>query len=271
MIGRRSALLGVAGALVTPLAAPFAAGAKARVPLAAEPISRMSTGWWKRRHEAKLAEIKGRQFDLVWLGDSITQNWERQGPPAWQAYRPVWDKFYGDRRALNLGFKGDATSHLLWRMMNGELAGLSPKVAVILIGANNMGRVHWPVADNIAGVQAVVTEARKRIPQAGLLLLGVLPSARSAWVSESTLALNKGLATEYANGRRERVAYMDVGRVLYDHGTVESGRLDASLFLDPHLTPPEPLLHPSPEGMGRIAEAIEPTLARMMGDAVHMG
>ncbi len=265
MISRRNAVLGAAGALA---AAPFAAPAhsNARIPLAAEPISRMSTGWWKRRHEAKLAAIKGHSFDLVWLGDSITENWEHVGPPAWEAYRPVWQKYYGDRRALNLGFKGDATSHLLWRMTHGELDGLTPKVAVILIGANNMGRVHWPVADNVAGIEAVVTEARKRIPNAGLLLLGVLPSDRSAWVTQSTLALNAALAENYGHGRRERVAYMDVGRVLR-----KRGELDRSLFLDPHLTPPDPPLHPSPEGMRRVAEAIEPTLARMMGDGVHMG
>ena len=73
MISRRNALLGAAGVLVaTPFAAP--AHSNARTPLAAEPISRMSTGWWKRRHEAKLAALKGHQFDLVWLGDSITEN-----------------------------------------------------------------------------------------------------------------------------------------------------------------------------------------------------
>lgn len=265
MISRRTALLGAVGALA---AAPFAplADAKTHTPLAAEPISRMSTGWWKRRHEAKLAALRGHQFDLVWLGDSITQNWEHVGPPAWQAYHPIWEKYYGDRRALNLGFNGDATSHLLWRMMHGELDGVAPKVAVILIGANNMGRLHWPVEDNVKGVEAVVAEARKRIPKAGLLLLGVLPSDRNPWVTQSTLAINAALAENYGNGRRERVAYMDVGRVLRHRG-----QLDRSLFLDPHLTPPDPPLHPSPDGMRRIAEAIEPTLARMMGDAVHMG
>jgi lysophospholipase L1-like esterase len=262
MISRRNALLGAAAALAV---APIA-DAKSRTPLAAEPISRMSTAWWKQRHEAKLAAINGHQFDLIWLGDSITENWEHAGPPAWEAFQPVWQKYYGDRRALNLGFKGDATSHLLWRMMHGELEGVAPKVAIILIGANNMGRVHWPVADNVAGIEAVVAEARKRIPNAGLLLLGILPSDRSDWVTQSTLAINAALAANYGDGRRERVAYMDVGRVLRDRG-----KLDRSLFLDPHLTPPEPPLHPSPEGMRRIAEAIEPTLARMMGDGVHMG
>jgi lysophospholipase L1-like esterase len=260
-IARRSLLLGASTAL---LATP--AFAAARTPLAAEPISRMSTSWWKKRHEAKLAEIRGKSFDLVWLGDSITENWEHHGPPAWEAYQPVWQKFYGDRHALNLGFKGDATSHLLWRMMNGELAGLKPKVAIILIGANNMGRVHWPVADNVAGIKAVVDEARRRIPNSGLLLLGVLPSERSEWVTSSTTAINHQLAASYGEGQVERVAYMDVGHVLMNRG-----RLDRTLFLDPHLTPPDPPLHPSPEGMHRIAEEIEPTLARMMRDALHTG
>ena len=59
---------------------------------------------------------------------------------------------------------------------------------------------------------------------------------------------------------------MDIGRVLMDRG-----RLDRKLYLDPLLSPPEPPLHPSPEGMRRVAEAIEPTLARMMGDGVHIG
>lgn len=259
MIDRRSLLLAGAGSLLAP-----AANAKARTPLAAEPISRMSTPWWRKRHEAKLAEIRGRHFDLVWLGDSITENWEHHGPPAWEAYQPVWQTFYGDRHALNLGFKGDATSHLLWRMMHGELQGVEPKVAIILIGANNLGRVHWPVDDNVAGIKAVVNEARKRMPMAGILLLGILPSQRSPWVTASTRAINQHLADHYGTGNVEHVAYMDVGHVLYDrHG------LDLKLFLDPHLTPPDPPLHPSPEGMRRIAEAIEPTLARMMGDAIH--
>lgn len=260
MIPRRSLLIASGAGL---LAAATPAAAK-HAPLAAEPISRMSTPWWRKRHEAKLAEIRGRHFDLVWLGDSITENWEHHGPPAWEAYQPVWQKYYGDRHALNLGFKGDATSHLLWRMMHGELHGVAPKVAIILIGANNLGRVHWPVDDNVAGIEAVVQEARKRMPEAGLLLLGILPSERSPWVSQSTRAINQRLSDHYGNGDVEHVAYMDVGHVLEHRGA-----LDLDLFLDPHLRPPEPPLHPSPEGMRRVAEAIEPTLARMMGDYVH--
>ena len=172
------------------------------MPLAAEPIDRLSTAWWRRRHEAKLAEIRTGRHDLVWLGDSITQQWEYVGPPVWRDFQPIWRKFYGDRHALNLGFIGDATSHLLWRMMHGELEGLSPKAAVILIGANNLGRVHWPAEDNVLGIEAVVNEARRRLPRTQLLLLGILPSDRGPWVARPCPAPQPGRHGAHRRGHR---------------------------------------------------------------------
>ncbi len=248
----RRALLGAA--------ALSAAPAHAAV-LAATPISRMDTRWWRERHEAKLREIRAGHVDLVFLGDSITQQYEDAGPPAWRDFRPVWERFYGGRHAVNLGFKGDATSHLLWRMGHGEIDGISPKAAVILIGANNLGRVHWPVPDNIAGIAAVVDETRRRLPNTRILLLGILPSERNAWASQSTLEINRALAARYGGGAVPGVAWMDLAPVFSP-----GGRFDRSLFLDPLLTPPDPPLHPSAQGQARMAAAIEPTLAAMLGD-----
>ena len=171
--------------------------------LAATPISRMDLPWWRTRHEAKLAELRSHRVDLVFLGDSITQDYEVSGPPEWRDFVPVWQRFYGDRNAINLGFSGDATSHLLWRIENGEVAGITPKVAVILIGANNLGRLHWPAEDTVAGIDAIVAQLRRRLPHTKLLLLGVLPSERSAWATETTLAINKTLAERY-HDRDER-------------------------------------------------------------------
>ena len=124
--------------------------------LAATPISRMDLHWWRARHEAKLDELRSRRVDLIFLGDSLTQDYEVSGPPEWRDFVPVWQRFYGERNAVNLGFNGDATSHLLWRIENGEVAGIAPKVAVILIGANNLGRLHWPAEDTVAGIDAIV-------------------------------------------------------------------------------------------------------------------
>jgi lysophospholipase L1-like esterase len=231
--------------------------------LAAEPISRMSLSWWRDRHEAKLEELHTRRVDLLFLGDSITQDYEVSGPPDWRDFTPVWQHFYGGRNAINLGFNGDATSHLLWRIENGEVAGISPKVAVILIGANNLGRLHWPAEDTVAGIDAIVTELRHRLPQTRILLLGVLPSDRSAWATQTTVAINKALAARYRRGGE--VTYLDVSQVF-----IRNGRLDTDLFFDPLLTPPASPLHPTAEGQALMAAAIEPTLSALLGDRPHV-
>ena len=246
-------------------AAPIvAARPRAHPPLAAVPISRLQLAWWRERHEAKLAEIRRGRVDLVFLGDSITQNYEKSGPPAWQDFRPVWERFYGDRRAVNLGFSGDATSHLLWRIANGEVADIEPKVAIILIGANNLGRLHWPADDDVEGIRAVVAETRKRLRAARILLLGILPSERTEWATRTTQDVNAALARLYGDAPETGVTFLNVGSVF-----TRNGAFDRGLFYDPLLTPPEPPLHPTAEGQARMAAAIEPTLAKLMGDRNH--
>jgi lysophospholipase L1-like esterase len=250
MIGRRGLLLGA------PLL--LSAGAS-HPPLAATPISRLELAWWRQRHLDKLAEIRSRRVDLVFLGDSITQDWERSGPPAWLDFQPAWQHYYGNRNAVNLGFSGDATCHLLWRLRNGEADGIAPRAAVILIGANNLGRLHWPVADDVAGIVAVVDETRQRLPHAGVLLLGVLPSERSAGASEATLDINRALAARYRPGGD--VTFIDLAPLF-----ARDGRFDRSLFYDPLLIPPQPPLHPTAAAQARMAAAIEPDLAGLLGD-----
>ena len=232
-----------------------------KVPVAATPIARLDTPWWRARHEARLAEMQGRRVDLVWLGDSITQDWELTGPEDWRSFAPVWQRFYGDRNAVNLGFGGDNTAHLLWRLQNGELAGIQPKAAVILIGANNMGRVRWSAPQTVAGIDAVVAECRKRIPTTKLLLVSVLPSIRSKYVTRTTELINHDLAVRYGNGATPGVTYIDVTRLF-----LKDGQVDRTQFFDDHLTPPNPPLHPTAQAQARLAEAIEPTLAAMLGD-----
>jgi lysophospholipase L1-like esterase len=231
--------------------------------LAATPLSRMDLPWWRTRHEAKLEELRKGSVDLIFLGDSITQDWEKHGPPDWEDFAPIWQRFYGDRNAINLGFTGDATAHLLWRIENGEVAGIAPRVAVVLIGANNLGRLHWSAEDTIAGIDAIIVELRRRLPHTRLLLLGILPSDRSAWATETTLAVNRALAMKF--GHMADVSYLDIGQVF-----MKDGRLNRDLFFDPKKTPPGAPLHPSAQGQTLMAEALEPTLASLLGDRRHI-
>lgn len=251
---RRLALAGAAALL----------GGADRVPVAAIPVSRLDTPWWRARHQEKLAEIRGRRVDLVWLGDSITQDWEKQGPPDWQDFAPVWQRFYGDRNALNLGFRGDNTGHLLWRMQNGELDGIRPRAAVVLIGANNLGRVRWSAPQTVAGIVAVVDELRRRQPATRIMLLGILPSVRSKWVTRTANAVNQELATLYPSGGT--IAFMDLSPLFLHHGQV-----DRTQFYDDQLSPPDPPLHPTAQAQAKMAEAIEPILAAMLGDRPKVG
>lgn len=103
------------------------------------PTDRLQEPWWAQRHAQVLEQVKRHpDAPLLLIGDSITQNYEKaQGPD--EDFQSTWQPFYGSRGALNLGFSGDGTEHVLWRLNNGELAGLQPKAVVVLIGTNNTG------------------------------------------------------------------------------------------------------------------------------------
>jgi lysophospholipase L1-like esterase len=257
MIFRRWIFLGLALAAACP-----SVGSAAHTILAATPIARTDLPWWRQRHEAKLHEIAQAKPELIFLGDSITADWERTGPQKWQDFAPAWQRFYGDRHAVNLGFKGDTTASLLWRIRNGEVAGIAPKAAVILIGANNLGRVHWSAEDTVTGIDTIIDELHKRLPSTKILLLGVLPSDRSAWITETTGQINRMLAKKYKDDAS--VSFLDLTALF-----MRNGSLNRELFLDPELTPPDPPLHPTAQGQALMAQAMEPVLANMLGDRPH--
>jgi len=247
-MGRRSLLMAGAGLLCA--AAPS-------IPAAARPVARLETKWWRERHQAVLRRLQQGRVDLLLIGDSITQDLERTGPIVEMDFRPVWQHFYAPRNAVNLGFKGDATAHLLWRLRNGEIDGIAPRAAQLLIGANNFGRVRWGAADTFAGIEAVLAEMQKRLPRTRVLLLGVLPSKRSGWVDENTAALNRMLAERFRVGGD--VVFADVSAFL-----LRDGAVDTDAFYDGKLVPPEPALHPTAQAHARMAEYLSPILDRLM-------
>jgi lysophospholipase L1-like esterase len=228
------------------------------------PIGRLDNANWKARHEAKLLEGSSRPVHLVLLGDSITANYELKGPEPLRDYTGVWRRYYADRYALNLGFSGDGTRQLLWRIINGEIDSIAPRVVLVLIGTNDIGWLHRTAADTVAGIDAVLAELHLRLPATKILLVGLLPSDRGMSVWQATAEINSALAAQYGSGQVPYVIYRDVSPVF-----LKNGVLDTSLFTDPQRVPPEPALHPSPEGQERMAAALEPTLSDLLGDARH--
>lgn len=197
------------------------------------------------RMAVKRVRMEAGPVDLVFIGDSITQNYE--------TYPSVWNEFYGHRNDVNLGYGMDTTGATLWRFEHGELDGISPKVAVVLIGTNdtNLGR---DAGGTIAGVEAVVAAIRARLPQTKVLLLGILPSAKTPRKSAADTEINKALAVRLS--REPNVTFLDIGSIF-----MKDGALDRSLYVE---QPPEGALHPNARGQAAMAAAIEPTLARLM-------
>jgi lysophospholipase L1-like esterase len=211
---------------------------------------------WDERHEAAKAEIRKRQVDLVFIGDSITHMFG--GPPASNRINggDLFEKYYGKRNAVNLGFGWDRTQQVLWRLENGELEGIKPKVAVVLIGTNNISPHNARGNTNeetVAGIKAICDTIRKKSRRSKILLLGILPRGANANALERIriVEINRELAK--LDGKRG-VTFLDIGDKF----------LDANGVMLPNVT--TDLLHPNEKGYEIWAEAMEPTLARLLGE-----
>jgi beta-glucosidase len=205
--------------------------------------------WWMGRHEQKLAEIRahrkaGRRVELLFVGDSITQGWENEGKAAWARH-------FAKHHAVALGFGGDRTENLLWRLQNGQLEGVDPKLVVMMIGTNNTGERLEAPAFTVAGIAANLAEIRRRLPQAQILLLAIFPRGETpADLTRRHNARINALLPALADGRH--IHHLDIGAAFLD----QDGRLSREVMPD--------LLHLSPQAYETWARAIAPTLNRLM-------
>jgi len=224
------------------------------------PVIRPDKPFWTARHEKVLKELQQKPIDLVFLGDSIMNNFDKAGPPPEENYQPIWQEFYGDRHALNLGFSGDRTENVLWRLQHGEVEGISPKVVVMMIGTNNTHQACSKWYDVLAGEIAIIDELHERLPITRILLLGIFLSNVNARKTEEDARVNRALSLLYA--KSDFVTYLDIADTFK-----RDGKFDPSLFYDSR---PNGIaaheLHPSSVGQRKWVEAIEPALSAMMGD-----
>lgn len=187
----------------------------------------------------------GRKATVIFVGDSITQGWEGSG-------KDVWAKYYARRDALNLGIGSDHTQHVLWRLDHGNLDGLNPKVAVVLIGVNNAPHDENSPGMILEGVTAVVKKLRERLPRTKVLLLGIFPFRENFHPQRAkVLQVNQALQ-KLDDGKWVR--FLDFGHLFVE----ADGRISKRIMPD--------FVHLTPEGYGMWAEAMEPTLARMLGE-----
>jgi lysophospholipase L1-like esterase len=205
---------------------------------------------WLASHEAFVARAKQGGVDMLFLGDSITAGW------LWgKGGLNIWNKMYVPRHAADFGIGYDRTQNVLWRIENGELEGINPKVVVLLIGTNNAGyeddgKPRNTTPEIIEGVTTIVRELRTRLPESKILLLGIFPRGEKADpVREQIKAINAGIA-KLDDGKT--VKFMDVGAKLPG----PDGTLSRDIMPD--------LLHPNEKGYQIWADAMESTLSSML-------
>jgi lysophospholipase L1-like esterase len=207
----------------------------------AQDHSWMSRASWWKRHWALLdiSPEKKQKAQFILIGDSITEGFDDV----------TWRQAYAGYGGLKLGIGGDKTQEVLFRIQDGELQGMNPKVAALFIGTNNLG---WFPADAIArGVQKIVAQLLERLPQSKVLIIGILPrdeaatSQKRAEVAEANALLQK-LAD------KTRVFYVDIGKAFLN----ADGSIDKSVMGD--------FLHPTQKGYRIFTEALAPALTPLL-------
>ena len=208
-----------------------------------KPVPR-NDAWWQDRNKSMNERVKKGNVDLLMIGDSITHGWEGSG-------KEVWKQYYDKRNAVNLGIGGDQTQHVLWRLENGNIAGIQPKLAVLMIGTNNAGCGN-PV-EIAAGVKAIVTKLRTSLPQTKVLVLAIFP--RGADTQDHLRQVNAKTNEIIAKlADNKDVYFLDIGPKFVD----KDGKLPREIMPD--------LLHPNAKGYGIWAEAIEPVVKKLMDE-----
>ena len=205
-------------------------------------------GAWLEYAHGMASHARRVQPRVVFLGDSITNGWLGYGLGDWRSrFMPL--------PAANLGIGGDRTQNVLWRIADGSLDGISPELVVLLIGVNNLwSEVHdWSTQRVSEGVAAIVSAIRQKCPETKVLVLGVLPTGHDA--ADPLRVLVSGVNAHTAatvptdDGK---VEYLDIGGkfVMSDNSISEAIMPDGC--------------HLSSEGYRIFAEAIEPSIRRLL-------
>jgi lysophospholipase L1-like esterase len=195
-------------------------------------------GSWMERHEKFVQRAKQGDVALLWLGDSITDNWKH--------FRGTFGKYYANYKTANFGISGDQTQNLLWRLQNGELEGIQPKITVLLVGTNN---VQWDPADQVAaGIAKIVETIRAKCPTTKILLMAIFPRGDLPATSSAYQRIKEvnTIIAKLDDGKNVR--YLDISAKL----TNPDGSIPAEIMSDK--------VHLVTKGFQIWAESLQPFL-----------
>ena len=201
-------------------------------------------------HEQLLEKKKQGKIDVYFVGDSITRRW---GATDYPDFLANWKQNFYGWNAADFGWGADLTQHILWRLENGELDGVNPKIIVILAGTNNVGRNagdEATVTDVTKGIKALVDICRKKAPRATIILTAIFPRNDGADVMPTINGINARIA-RLADG--DRVRFLNINEKLAD----KNGVLFEGVMVDK--------LHPTLKGYQIWANALKPLFRKILG------
>jgi lysophospholipase L1-like esterase len=248
-------IFGLAGCASQKLSCSQAAAQIAKSDNAAiKPAAR--SGQWMNKHTAINEHAKqGGDARIIFVGDSITEGWGK--------VPQVWDEYFGKYKPLNAGIGGDKTQNVLWRLENGNIDGIKPKVAVVMIGTNNSNKEDFTAEQIAEGIEDIVCTLRTKLPETKVLLLAVFPRGSDDQRKDKTQNATfnpqwfkndqaSQLASKLADGKM--VVYLDINKKFLD----DKGVLTREIMPD--------LLHLSEKGYRIWGDSITPTLEKMMAE-----
>jgi hypothetical protein len=205
-------------------------------------------------HQQLLAKRAQGTIDVYFEGNSIARRW---GATDYPDFLANWRANFHGWNAADFGWGGDRIEHMLWRVENGELDGVNPKVIVILAGTNNVGREvggEEKIADITRGLRALVDLCRQKAPNATIVITGIFPRndnpASAPQLNREIARINENLA-RLADGKTIR--YVGISKKLIDG----NGRLLDGMMMDG--------LHPTVKGYQIWADALKPILTEVLG------
>jgi len=201
-------------------------------------------------HEQLVKKARAGGIDVYFVGDSITRRW---GATDYPKFLANWNSNFRGWNAADFGWGGDTIQNILWRLENGELDGVNPKVIVLLAGTNNVGRVPGDdakVAGIVRGIRALADTCRGKAPEAVIILTAIFPRNDGGNVVPMINRINEGIAG-IADGKRTRL--LNINDRLADR----DGVLFEGMTVDK--------LHLSLKGYQVWADALKPLLAELLG------
>ncbi|MDR1485464.1 MAG: GDSL-type esterase/lipase family protein [Planctomycetaceae bacterium] len=212
---------------------------------AVEPAAR-GDNWWGSRFVANIIQMERGNVDLLMIGDSITHGWDNAG-------KKTWEKYYAKRNPINLGFSGDQTQHVLWRLDHMPLGKIKPKAAVIMIGTNNIGSNSSTPKETADGIKLIVGKLEKQYPDIKIIVLHVFPRDEKpdGRLRKRVDEINSFLPELFKSDKN--VKLLDINKAFLDENNI----LPKSIMPDS--------LHPNESGYKSWAEAVEPALVEIFG------